>query len=41
MMMMVCTVVVVHLQKFVVDKHLEAESHKLNVEKMRVGINKR
>ena len=30
-----------HLRKFVVDKHLEAESHKPNVEKMQVGINKR
>ena len=36
-----CNIVVEHLRKFVVDKHLEAESHKWNAEKMRVGSNKR
>ena len=28
-----CNIVVDHLRKFVVDKHLEAESHKWNAEK--------
>ena len=32
-----CNMVVDHLQKFVEDKHLEAEPHKQNAEKIVVG----
>ena len=32
-----CNIVVNHLRKCVVDKHLEAESHKRNAEKNAVG----
>ena len=35
-----CNIVVDHLRKCVVDKHLEAESHKRNAEKNAVGKQK-
>ena len=35
-----CNVVVDHLRKFVVDKHLEAASHKRNTERKDGGTSK-